>query len=143
MRCAMPSAPSRSCKPPANWPAPAASWRRRWPHIRTKRACERERKYDRALAKWEDLRRIDCDYPDLDRSVEHVRAQQEQILREAREKWAADIHNALERAELERAASLAQQARREFPQDREFAAQEEEIRATIERRAKAEKQIAS
>ncbi len=107
------------------------------------RAFERERKYDRALAKWEDLRRIDCDYPDLDRSVEHVRAQQEQILREAREKWAADIHNALERAELERAASLAQQARREFPQDREFAAQEEEIRATIERRAKAEKQIAS
>ena len=107
------------------------------------RAFERERKYDKALVKWEALRGVYRDYPDLDRSIAHVKTQQEQMLREAREKWSADIRSAMERMEYERAGNLAQQARREFPQDREFASQDEEIRQIIERRARAEKQLAS
>ncbi|HMK22175.1 MAG TPA: hypothetical protein VK466_07550, partial [Terriglobales bacterium] len=107
------------------------------------RAFERERNFDKALAKWEDLRRLYADYPDLDRSIAHVRTQQEQMLREAREKWASDIQNVVERGDYERAANLAQQARREFPQVREFTSREEEIRGIIERRTKAEKQLAS
>ena len=107
------------------------------------RAFERERKYDKALAKWEDLRSLYRDYPDLDRSIEHVRTQHEQMLREAREKWTADIRGALGASDYQRAANLVQLARRDFPQEREFASMEEEIRGIVERRAKAEKQLAS
>ncbi len=107
------------------------------------RGLDQAQKYDQALAKWESMRGVFRQYPDLEKLIEQTRERQRQAQVEARGKWIQQIQNALGAANYEQAVHLLSRAKGEFPGDGELAAIEGQVGERVGRRAEAQKLLAS
>jgi len=103
------------------------------------RSFEDAHNYDQALRKWEALRAVYRDYPDLDHIVEQVKRRQVQGRTDARANWIKMIQTGLIAGDYERAAEVLRQAKRDFPSDRELADLEDRVRKAADHRVKAQK----
>ncbi len=107
------------------------------------RSLEQTQKYEQALAKWEALRGVFRQYPDLEKLIEQTRERQRQAQVEARGKLVREIQSALGSANYEQAEHLLAQAKRDFPGDRELGAIEHQVGDRVGRRAEGQKHLAS
>jgi len=95
------------------------------------RLNEDEERFAEAFEQWQLLRTIHPAFPGLDYEIDRVRARREKQARgESRSQWVTKIDKALEAAQLERAASAAEQALAEFPGDAEL----EELSKMVDQR---------
>jgi serine/threonine protein kinase len=107
------------------------------------RGLEQAQKYDQALTKWEALRGVFRQYPDLEKLIEQTRERQRKAQLEARGKRVQEIQSALAVANYEQAEYLLAQSKGDFPGDRELAGIEQQVGERVGRRAEAQKSLAS
>jgi len=104
------------------------------------RLYEEQSHFNEALDQWEVLRNIYTQYPGIEFEIERVTKRREQQNRSRiKAGWVDQIDGCLVSGDYDRAASLLQNAQKDFPNDPELAPLEEMIRLRAERSAEAQK----
>ncbi len=107
------------------------------------RSQEEAKRYDEALKRWDAVRTIYPQHPDLDRNIARLRRLSEEELAARKAAHARELEAALGTGDLERAGALLQQGEQQFPGDRVLAELGGRIQTAIKLRAKAQKLLAS
>ncbi len=106
------------------------------------RQLEESRHYDRALAKWDTVRTVYPQYPDLKNIITRVRGLRDRAQTDARQNWIDKIESALSACEYDQASALVGQAAQAFPWDTDLMELQERTEAAVRQRAKAQKMLA-
>jgi hypothetical protein len=106
------------------------------------RQLEESRHYDRALAKWDTVRTVYPQYPDLKSTIARVRGLRERAHTDAHQSWIDRIASALSACDYEQALALVAQATQAFPWDTDLMELQEKTEAAVRQRAKAQKMLA-
>ncbi len=106
------------------------------------RQLEESRHYDRALAKWDTVRTVYPQYPDLKNIVTRVRGLRDRAQTDARQNWIDKIESSLSACEYDEASALVGQATQAFPWDTDLMELQERTETAVRQRAKAQKMVA-
>jgi hypothetical protein len=106
------------------------------------RQLEESRHYDRALAKWDTVRTVYPQYPDLKNIITRVRGLRDRAQTDARQNWIDKIESALSACEHDQALALVGQATQAFPWDTDLMELQEKTEAAVRQRAKVQKMLA-
>ncbi len=106
------------------------------------RQLEESRHYDRALAKWDTVRTVYPQYPDLKSTIARVRGLRDRAHTDAHQSWIDRIASALSACDYEQALALVAQATQAFPWDTDLMELQEKTEAAVRQRAKAQKMLA-
>ena len=106
------------------------------------RQLEESRHYDRALAKWDTVRTVYPQYPDLKSTIARVRGLRDRAQTDARQNWIDRIASLLSACDYEQASALVGQATQAFPWDTDLMELQEKTEAAVRQRAKAQKMLA-
>jgi eukaryotic-like serine/threonine-protein kinase len=106
------------------------------------RQLEESRHYDRALAKWDTVRTVYPQYPDLKSTIARVRSLRDRAQTDARQNWIDRIASLLSACDYEQASVLVGQATQGFPWDTDLMELQERTESAVRQRAKAQKMLA-
>jgi len=106
------------------------------------RQLEESRHYDRALAKWDTVRTVYPQYPDLKSTIARVRGLRDRAQTDAHQNWIDRIASLLSACDYEQASALVEQATQAFPWDTDLMELQEKTEAAVRQRAKAQKMLA-
>jgi serine/threonine-protein kinase len=106
------------------------------------RQLEESRHYDRALAKWDTVRTVYPQYPDLKNIIARVRGLRDRAQTNARQNWIDKIESSLTACEFDQASALVEQATQAFPWDTDLMELQERTEAAVRDRGKAQKMLA-
>src|SRR5205807_8506435 len=104
-------------------------------------ALEEAKKYPEAIQKWNVLRSVHAEYPELDSNVARLTKLNEQARAAAQAAWVQRVRSALDSADYNGVRDLLTQSKQEFPESRELSELNKELQDVLKLRAKAQKII--